>query len=554
MSHRTETPSQDPAHLFALAADFDRLIGVTTPAPQAPKVARSAAAEPPLDSNGKSTCGDEVLERRGAARTLDRYRLQRHAAKILGWPAALSGCEFARQRGPTGIKDVQVWRNQMEHRGPWTQFKGLQTCGSVWSCPICSNRRAWWRRGDLQALMEYAEAEGLTLVMLTLTSQHDLQTSLVDQRRMMAKAKAGMTSRAAWKKGLLQHLVGSVTATEVTHGLHSGWHLHYHYILLLDLRHLPDNRDAVAMDLGDAAWPAWRSAATRAGLYVNRSAYSVEVGSAVARYPEQIEKVEGSWTLADEATRGAVKKGAGRHPFELLRLSCDDNDESARDLFVEYSAAMKGASALQWSRGLADLVGIDVDTSDEGDRQDKPAVMQELMGDLTSPEWHGDMMRPGVRARRGRMAVAVAMAGRDGFEAERDNGKKDPHVDELVQVLADLGLAEGDMVDLVEDDDRSSLPPVSPGRNDLANEIESGAAELEDCSDQFRVVRHDGVSNCYGDRFTEPFSSSHALGCRASIKPNETTSRRGPKAARPQGAQVPKGPENHIINRLFKGG
>lgn len=463
MSHQTETPSQDGIQQLALAADFDCLIGATASAPQAPNVARSATAKPFLDSNGKSTCGEgALLERRGAARTIDRYRLQRHAAKILDWPKALSGCEFARQ---SKDQTVQVWQYTSQDRGSWSGYKGLQTCKNIWGCPVCSNKRAWVRRGELQQLVDYAQAEGLTLVMLTLTSQHDLETRLRAQLLMMKKAKKGLPSRAGFKKGLARHLVGSVTATEVTQGLRTGWHAHFHYIIVLDLKHLPVRaRDSYAAELGEIAWPAWQGAAEAVGLHVSRRAYSVDVGETVAKYPGAIEKVESNWTLADEATRGAAKKGTGRHPFELLRLSCDENDEAARALFIEYAQDIKGTRALMWSKGLAELVGVkkSKDATEDGQQDDKPAeeavaIESKLAGELSQDHWEGRPARPGVRARRGRMSVAVARAGVKGFELERDNAQVDPLAGQVASVLDELGedceLINDDEIDDQDDQD-----------------------------------------------------------------------------------------------------
>lgn len=447
-------------------------------APQALNNARQGQAagqgEARLDSNGKSTCGEgAVAEQRGAARTLDRYSLQRHAAKILGWPRALSGCEYARQ---AGTKQVEVWQHTSPDRGAWAGYRGLQTCKSVWDCPVCSNRRAWVRRGELQQLVDYAQAQGLTLVMLTLTSQHDLETRLVDQLRMMKKAKGSLPSRAGFKRGLARHLVGSVTATEVTHGLRTGWHAHFHYILLVNLKHLPVRaRDSYAKELGEMAWSAWEGAAVAAGLHVSRRAYSVDVGETVAAYPGKVEKIENNWTLADEATRGAVKKGAGRHPFELLRLSCDEDDAAARQLFVEYSKDIKNTRALVWSKGLAELVGVKKKDPEDGDPEDKPAdesaVASTLAGELSQMDWEGKPNRLGVRARRGRMAVAVARAGSAGFELERDNGMADPLAKEVMAVLDDVG-DDPDLSDFIDDEqeqvpvDRDDDDELSP--DDLA--------------------------------------------------------------------------------------
>lgn len=411
-----------------------------------------------LDSNGKSTCGQGAQgvanDAEGARRTYDRYRLQRHAAKVLNWPKALAACEYARQHR---AQSVEVWRNSAAERGAWTRFVGLQTCKSVWACPVCSNRCAWRRREDLQRLVEYAGREGMTLAMLTLTSRHDLTTGLQDQRDMMAEAKSRMAALAPFKRGLGRHMRGSVTATEVTHGERTGWHLHFHYIVMLDLRHLPpDEREDAAAAMGADAWPAWQRAAERAGLHAVRAAYSVEVGAAVAAYPGDVGKIQRQWTLADEATRGAAKGGAGRHPFELLRLSCDENDSRARALFVEYAGAMKGARALVWSRGLAALVGVGADDETEGGEcQDGTGIMREKAGDLEPDDWRGRDGRRGVRARRGRMSVAVARDGAAGLERERDNDRSDPTAAQLEAAAAAAGegaVIEPDPGMLVEDE------------------------------------------------------------------------------------------------------
>jgi hypothetical protein len=443
-------------------APFDAARGaVGAPNQGAVKQGSKAHRDALLDSNGKSTSGssfssqnqdNEKLgksrktsafgDRTGAARTLDRYRLQRHGAKILGFPKSVSACQYARQ---FRVKDVEVWRNTSDDR-TWSQYKGVQTCKLLWICPICSNRRAWERRGHLLKLIEYTQAEGLTLVMLTLTSSHDLGTSLLGQRLMMKKAKGLLTGRGPFKKGLLRHMTGSVTATEVTHGARSGWHLHFHYIVVLNLRHIPvSEREEEARRLGEMAWPAWEGAATNVGLHVSRKAFSVDVGEAVAQYPADGEKVEGGWTLADEATRGAVKSGSGRHPFELLRLSCDEGDASARELFIEYSDSMHNVRAMTWSKGLAARVGIkkakDGKGEDEVLEKEDP-VKRDLAGKLDQHEWQGfgTGTRAGVRMRRGRMLVAVTKHGSEGFEQERDNDKTDPSAADQGAVLNELGI------------------------------------------------------------------------------------------------------------------
>ena len=409
---------------------------------------------PPVHSNGKLTRGDLQNDATGERRTFDRYRLQRHAAKVLDWPKSLSGCEFARQRRGGVVAPIEVWQNSSADRGSWGRFTGLQTCGSVWSCPVCSNRRAWQRRAQLAQLIDWAKEEDFTLVMLTLTSKHDLETSLSEQRQMMKKAKSSLTGRAAFKNEFLEIMEGSVTATEVTHGKHTGWHLHFHYILVLDLRDLPAaDRSKEAVKRGWSAFPAWELAAENAGLHVHKKGYAVDSSEMIAAYATNDKKMDG-WTLADEATRGASKRSQGRHPFELLRLSCDENDEDARVLFIEYAGAIKGASALKWSKGLAERVGIKEEKEQgEGEGEQRDEVVRKRCGTLEESEFIGTENRKGVRRRRARMLVAVAKDGEAGFERERDNNMADPTAAELDgkaaaeaadDAVAEAGLMEPD--------------------------------------------------------------------------------------------------------------
>ena len=50
--------------------------------------------------------------------------------------------------------DVQVWKSR-EHGT--ASYGGLQTCGSVWTCPVCAAKIAERRRVELLDAMEHPE-------------------------------------------------------------------------------------------------------------------------------------------------------------------------------------------------------------------------------------------------------------------------------------------------------------------------------------------------------------------------------------------------------------
>jgi len=66
-------------------------------------------------------------------------------------------------------QDVAVWKS-LTH-GTAT-YRGLQTCGSVWTCPVCAAKIAERRRGELVQAMELHKSQGGFVSLLTLTTPH----------------------------------------------------------------------------------------------------------------------------------------------------------------------------------------------------------------------------------------------------------------------------------------------------------------------------------------------------------------------------------------------
>ncbi len=123
----------------------------------------------------------------------------------------VSGC----MRWPTGA-DVQVLYSPEQRKAA---FSGLQTCGSVWLCPVCSGRISEQRRAELGSAIAAAKDLGQSCVVATFTVSHqradDLGRTLEGlngARKRMRSGRAGVQLRDRW--GVL----GSVRSLEVTHG------------------------------------------------------------------------------------------------------------------------------------------------------------------------------------------------------------------------------------------------------------------------------------------------------------------------------------------------
>jgi hypothetical protein len=153
-------------------------------------------------------------------------------------------------------------------------------------------------------------------------------------------------------------LVGSIKALEVTHGA-NGWHPHCHLLLFV-----PAEVDVPALDASLHA--LWDRSRAFAGLTGNEHAYRLDDTDAAAA--EYVAKWghERAWDEAAEVAKSPVKRGrrGSRSPFGLL-ADADAGDQDAGALFVEYAQAFKGRHQLQWSRGLAALLDVEVKSDEE---------------------------------------------------------------------------------------------------------------------------------------------------------------------------------------------
>ncbi|MFZ4761095.1 MAG: hypothetical protein ACOYLX_23255, partial [Burkholderiaceae bacterium] len=320
-------------------------------------VAKSAAA--PWKSTGSA-----------AAAQGRRYTLLRQAQALLynrEIPAEKQHRTAWCHRSLRG-ESVAVYRSDRTAR-----LAGLMTCGSVWTCPVCSARVTEARREELTtALGRWSERGGLAML-LTVTFPHPLDrfewndapnpTPSVRLQRE-SDLLAGLVERfgkalRSWKgsrayRAVMEQLkhAGSVRSLEVTVGDANGWHPHTHD-LVLARRELtmfrPDAIDATARRLKVAntaanwlriaaalrADPAafelaitddyrtlrdgWIAACLRVGLVMPSDlesmrlhALDVRGGAYAAEYIAKFGREAEGWSLASELTRPHSKIGGRR--------------------------------------------------------------------------------------------------------------------------------------------------------------------------------------------------------------------------------------------------
>jgi hypothetical protein len=301
----------------------------------------------------------------------ERFALQSGVRKLLP-DSRTSKCLRLRQKG----QQIQVLQSKEHKRA---SYKGLQTCGSVWACPVCAAKISERRRVEIKQAIEKHMASGGEVLLLTLTNPHHCGDSLPDLLAGQAKALSYFNGdRASRKIFANMGCIGQIRAAEVTQGrkrrVNNGWHPHYHVLLFVASRlDLVGYRELLSV--------RWISACTRAGLKAPTMEHGLRLddGSKAAAYASK-------WGLESEMTKGHIKKSNdGETPFDLLRAYLADCDKQAGALFVQFAEAFRGKRQLHWSTGLKKRFQIGEMTDEElANKQDDKAI---LLGSITLNQW-----------------------------------------------------------------------------------------------------------------------------------------------------------------------
>ena len=253
-------------------------------------------------------------------------------------------------------------------------YKGLQTCGSVWDCPVCSAKVGARRAEECkQGLEKWLEMDG-KVYFITLTFPHTNEQSAMELREKQRVALNFLKSNGEYKK-LKKRLryQGVIRSLEVTYGKKNGFHPHTHELFLC--------KNATTFgDIKNVLFPIWRKACHKAGLGIPNQAHGVDVqgGQKAAEYINK---------FGQELTLSHLKKAKNdRHtPFSMLAAYHYDNDKELGQKFVEYSDAFFCSRQIFWTNGLKDLLGVS-DMSDEelATLQDQKATE---VTTIDSPRW-----------------------------------------------------------------------------------------------------------------------------------------------------------------------
>ncbi|QHZ00339.1 hypothetical protein SSPS47_35140 (plasmid) [Streptomyces sp. S4.7] len=308
---------------------------------------------------------------------------------------------------------------------------GLLKCGKIWLCPVCSATIRHGRAKEITRAVVAWIARGGTAYLVTFTARHaatDRLDTLMDaiqgtradkangikrqpgayQRLITGGTWAGRRAsdghRAADREGIRDRVgyIGMIRATEITVGQINGWHPHIHAIVFVGgvttgeradkrvTRVFEPGAEALAEFQGHfrGVWtshlakldPAFKPS-DRHGVDFKKLE-TVQDAEDLGKYIAKIQDGSKAISPANELARGDLKQG--RHgnmaPFQLLGRIGDlmggVPDEEAGghgDLawclakWAEYELGTKGRRAIEWTRYLRPILGIDGGDTDDDD-------------------------------------------------------------------------------------------------------------------------------------------------------------------------------------------
>lgn len=332
------------------------------------------------------------------ARRVERFALQAVARNILP-DSRTAKCLRIRAHDC----DVQIWKSK-EHGT--ANYAGLQTCGSVWACPVCSAKIAERRRVELLQAMGMHRAQGGFVNLLTLTTPHQRGHDLRELNGQQGNALQSFLRDKSVKKVFAEMgYLGQVRALEVTHGRKSGrnngWHPHFHILQFCQVK----GSDAQRADWTERLYTRWAVYCQKAGLGKPSFEHGIKLddGTKATHYVTK-------WGLEDEMTKGHTKKAkaGGETPFDLLRAAlADRQDKQAAALFKEFAECFKGKRQLSWSNGLKARFYVDEKTDEQLSNEKEDRAV--LLGLLTVDQWR-DVLKVDARG------VLLEVAAHGGWE------------------------------------------------------------------------------------------------------------------------------------------
>lgn len=240
--------------------------------------------------------------------------------------------------------------------GDKAYYGGVDTCGSVWTCPVCGRRISQARREELRSGLA---GSGLIPLMVTITLQHNLSDPLDDLLDALTDSLRRLKSGRWWQDFKRRYDVKAhVASLEIRWSPSTGWHPHRHMLILTDMDLSGISTEAVKRELTERY---------RQLLSDNHGRYASEFHSIDVRVGDQyVGDYISKFGLPDELTMAHAKQSSSDsyHPIELA-LMADQGDGQAYKLWMDYCRSTLGKRQMTWSHHGRQALGLGQEVADE---------------------------------------------------------------------------------------------------------------------------------------------------------------------------------------------
>lgn len=379
---------------------------------------------------------DQPLHVRLRVARLRRFQMQDQAAKLAGdylgrdnrlRKDRVGHCLRVLTNVASGVECRYVPGADSAH------YRGLQTCGSVWHCPVCAARISERRRDELARIVAAHVAAGGSVWMTTYTVSHkkaddlaDLVEKFLAARRKMRMGRRGIALRESFG------VIGTVSVLEVTWSPRHGWHPHVHELVF------SSQADMNPIAYEALARVAWKDAAGKMGLSMNAHGFKIDrtfgaVADYIAKFGHEPES-KAVWGVESEVAKGHVKQSRdkdGMTPFGLLAAATDGLDW-ASPLWQEFCRVFKGRKQLNYSPGLKAMYQVAEETDEEiaaqGETQEAVTLVE-----LSPAQWdqvaeaatRGNVLELTRTGRPGYLVAGLAEIGIEAAPADMTGWKVD---------------------------------------------------------------------------------------------------------------------------------
>ncbi len=286
-------------------------------------------------------------------------RRDRFATRAVLWRA--SSLQRCRQCGRVPRSDAAPVTIRL--REAIAGYAGLQHCGSVHSCPVCSATILVGRALEIGAVLAQAVAEGHVLAFGTFTMSHRSHEPLKGLWDAAGAAWRRSISGKGWVTVKGPHgVVGWVRVWEVTDG-RNGWHVHVHFVVVLAPGSTAADLEAVAGGMF-SRWTAGLVAAGREAPRLIGQDWHLATGEAASsdlagylfKVAGQAHGQDQGAALGLELTHthsGRARSDLATKPiWSILDRLVRTGEVDAMRRWHEWEAGSKGRRQVGWSTGL----------------------------------------------------------------------------------------------------------------------------------------------------------------------------------------------------------